>query len=217
MRRSRAISVSELASYKPRLLPFTGAWFNLVGSPELRGSWIIWGGSGSGKTRLALQLAKYMASFTRVAYNSLEEGLSQSMKLAFEECGMMEVKRKIVLLDQEPISELILRLERPKSPNVIFLDSAQYTGMNYSEYKRLRDAFPTKLFVLVSHGEGKDPAGRVAKSIRFDAYVKIYIEGFRAFAISRYGGGLHYDIWPAEAARYWGEKYKQPGYGLESN
>lgn len=206
MSRKRAISVNELASYKPRLLHFDGAWFNLIGFPELRGGWLIWGASGSGKTRFALQLARYLAGFCRVAYNSLEEGLSQSMKLAFAECGMIEVSRKLILLDQEPIEDMIKRLDKPKSPQVIFLDSVQYTGMNYADYKRLRDRFPQKLFILISHSEGKDPAGRVAKSIRFDAYVKIYVEGFRAFAISRYGGGLHYDVWPEQAQRYWGEK-----------
>lgn len=212
MARKRAISVSELASYKPRLLMFKGAWLNLLGSPELRGSWIIWGPSGGGKTRFALQLAKYMAGFCRVAYNSLEEGMSFSMKRAFDEVGMMEVKRHIVLLDQEPVSELYNRLRKPRSPQAVFLDSLQYTGLNYAEYKRLRDAFPNKLFVFTSHTEGKEPAGRVGKSIRFDAYVKIYVEGFRAHASSRYGGGLYYDVWPAEAVRYWGEKPKTTHY-----
>jgi len=206
MARKRAVSVNELNQYKPRLLEFSGAWFNLLGKPELRGGWLVWGQSGNGKTRFALQLAKYMSGFARVAYNSLEEGISQSMKQAFSEVGMMEASGRIILLDQEPIAELIARLKKPKSPRIVFIDSLQYTGMNYADYKRLKDLFKDKLFILVSHAEGRDPAGRVAKSIRFDANVKIRIEGFRAFAISRYGGGLYYDVWPDEAKSYWGER-----------
>lgn len=200
----RAISISELYTTNFKVLDFQGAWEESIGQPELAGSWLIWGKSGNGKTRFTLQLCKYLTQFGKVAYNSLEEGASLSMRKAFVETGMEEVKRRIVLLDQESISDLIVRLKKRKSPDIIAIDSVQYTGMNYDAYRQLRDLFPKKLFILISHAEGKEPAGRVAKSIRFDAFVKIWVEGYKAFPTSRFGGGKPYTVWEKGANKYWG-------------
>lgn len=202
---NRAISVSQLEAMTFNELPFDGEWLELVGEPEISGAWLIWGESGNGKTRFALQLAKYLAQFARVAYNSMEEGASKSMKKAFREVGMSEVKRRVILLDNEPVDLLKERLRRRRSPDVVIIDSVQYSGMNYRDYVALRSEFGNKLFILISHAEGKSPAGRTAKSIRYDAFVKIRVEGYRAFALSRYGGGKPYDIWREGALTYYNE------------
>ena len=202
---NRAVSVSQLMATNHNPMEFEGDWFNLIGKAQKTGTWLIWGNSGNGKTRFALQLAKYLCQFGRVAYDSLEEGASLSMKKAFIETGMQDVKRRIVLLDKEPIPELTERLEKRKSPDIIILDTVQYSGMNYKQYQLLVDRFRNKLFILLSHAEGKHPAGRVAKSIRYDASAKINIEGYKAFVTSRYGGnGEPYVIWEKGANEYWG-------------
>lgn len=201
--RKRAVSVSEIYTKKFNVLPFDGKWLASFGAPELTGTWLVWGLSGNGKTRFVLQLCKYMATLgKKVCYNSLEEGASLSMRNAFIDIGMEEVKRRIWLLDAEPIDQLIERLQKRKSPDVVAIDSVQYTGMNYKDYKKLRDMFPKKLFILISHAEGKNPAGRVANSIKFDAFVKIRVEGYKAFPVSRYGGGEPYVIWEEGAQDY---------------
>lgn len=202
---NRAISVSQLEAMKFNELPFTGEWRDFVGEPAIAGSWLIWGESGNGKTRFALQLCKYLAQFCRVAYNSMEEGASKSMKKAFSEVAMKEVKNRVFLLDNEPVDELKTRLRKRRSPDAVVLDSIQYSGMNYRDYVALRSEFGNKLFILISHADGKNPAGRTARSIRYDAFVKIRIEGYRAFALSRYGGGKPYTIWPEQAAIYYNE------------
>jgi len=185
-------------------MDFDGDWLASFGKPELTGSWLIWGNSGNGKTRFALQLCKYLTRWGRVAYNSLEEGAGRSMQTAFAEVGMDDVKRRIVLLDQEPIPELIERLKRRKSPDIIAIDSIQYSGLNYAEYKQLRNGFRNKMFLFISHAQGTQPAGRVASAVRFDSFVKVRVEGYRAFPVSRYGGGEPFTIWPDGAFRYWG-------------
>jgi hypothetical protein len=160
--------------------------------------------SANGKTRFALQLAKYMANFVRVAYDSLEEGLSLSMQHAIEEVGMSDVKRNFMFLDKEPIQELTERLKKQRSPQVVIIDSLQYTGMSYADYRTLRDTFRHKLFVFVSHADGRDPKGNVGKSIKYDAFVKVYVEGYKAFPQSRFGGGSEFTIWVNGAKQYWG-------------
>lgn len=117
------------------------------------------------------------------------------MRNAIEQVNFNGSGKNLVLLDKEPVSELIKRLAKPRSPEVVIIDSLQYTGMSYKEYKYLRDRYRRKLFILVSHAEGKMPEGRVAKSVRFDAMVKIWIEGYVAYPVSRYGGGTPYVIW----------------------
>lgn len=192
MRLKRALTIHEIRDFKPIELDFTGEWEAAIGKPELTGSWIIWGNSGNGKTRFALQLAKYLTNFRRVAYNSLEEGLSKTMQEAILDTG---IGKNFVLLDKEPIYKLKERLRRRRSPDVILIDSLQYTGLNYAQYRELKEEFSNKLFVFISHADGREPKGNVAKSIRYDANVKCYIEGYAAYPQSRYGGGEKYVIW----------------------
>jgi len=45
----------------------------------------------------------------------------------------------------------------------------------------------------------------VAKSVKYDANIIIRVEGFRAFATGRYGGGDPYTIWEEGALKYWQE------------
>lgn len=200
----RAVSINALVNTKHNVLDFDGAWLNLIGKPELTGSWLIWGGSGSGKTRFALQLAKYLTKFGKVAYNSLEEGASYSLRRAILDVNMIEVKRRFIVLDKEPVNELVARLKKHKSPNIVFIDSVQYTGLNYKQYIALIEQFRNKLFVFISHADGKHPQGRVAKSIRYDAMVKMFVDGYRVPSPeSRYGGGQPFTIWQDGAARCW--------------
>lgn len=192
---ARAASVEQVLKTKFRMIPFEGEWLASFGRPELTGTWIIWGNSGNGKTRFALQLCKYLCNFGRVAYNSMEEGVSESLRMALQDTNMMEMRRRFIVLDKEPVDELIKRLELQKSPNIICIDSLQYTGMNYEQYKQLKERFPGKLFIYISHADGKNPEGRVAKKVRFDSNIKIFVQGYRAEPVSRYGGGEPYIIW----------------------
>lgn len=192
---ARAASLDQVLRTRFKVLPFEGEWKDAIGCPELTGSWIIWGNSGNGKTRFALQLCKYLCQFGRVAYDSLEEGVSVSLVKAIKETHMMEVRRKFVVLDKEPIDQLTERLEKPKSPDIVCVDSLQYTGMSYEQYKALKERFPKKLFIWISHAEGMLPEGRVAKKVRFDSNVKVFVQAYRAEPVSRYGGGKPYIIW----------------------
>ena len=181
-----AKGVREVLGMKYETMDFDGPWLDAFGKPERRGVWIIWGNSGTGKTTFALQLCKYLCRFGRVAYDSLEEGACLTMQNAFRREGMMEVNKRFLLIDNENMEELSVRLKRQKSPDIVVIDSFQYTGMNY---------------------DGKLPNGRAAKSLMYDASLKIYVEGFRAFSKGRFIGPTgHYDIVPEKARTYWGEE-----------
>ena len=189
---------------KRNLMAFEGEWLRCMGLPEMAGCWFVFGSSGNGKTSFVLQLCKYLTTFGRVAYNSMEEGDSESMRVAFMRADMHEVRKHIVLLDNEPIDELKERLKKHKAQKIVVIDSIQYSGLSYNEYKHLRNEFRDVLFIVISHADGKKPADRRAVSIQYDASVKVFVEGFRAYISSRYRTGEIevYDIWPDKSKEF---------------
>ena len=78
--------------------------------------------------------------------------------------------------------------------------------MNYKEYKKLKEQFPNKLFVFISHADGEKPKGSTAVSVQYDADMKILVQGYRAICKGRFmpESGKHYSIWAEAEAKYWG-------------
>jgi hypothetical protein len=197
-----AYGIDQFYSKKFKTLPFADEWIDFCGCPEQKGSWFIYGNSSNGKTSFTAQLVKYLSNFGRVAYNSMEEGLSESLRIAFQ-IANITTDDNVLMIDKEPIAQFINRLRKPKSANFVVIDSFQYSGLNAASYKALTNEFSNKLFIIVSHAEGKNPAGRSAKTVHYDANVKVWVEGFKAFPKSRYGGGKPYVIWGEKAAEIW--------------
>lgn len=193
------IKVKDLVSERneKRTLDVSNEWKELFGVPEKFGSWIIWGRSFSGKTRFAVRLATHIAEIgERVAYLSLEEGDSKSIRRAFSAEYKPKSNMRLALWCNMELEEVEKELRKQRAPQVVIIDSVQYLGINYAGYKKLRQAFPKKLFIFISHAnEQKEPAGATAVKIRYDASVKILVDGFVATAFSRYGGGKAMTIW----------------------
>lgn len=189
------------------VLDFKNEWFAAFGRIEANSRMLVWGGSGQGKSRFVLQLAKYLSNFCRVAYNSLEMGDSLALGEALEAEG---IDKNIIILNRETIEQITARMQKRKSPDVLIVDSLQYfrdndgNGMNYKRYIKLSNILSDKMLVFVSHADHKEPAGRVAKAVRYDVDVKIMVQGFKAFITSRYGGGEPITIWEKGAKEYWG-------------
>lgn len=212
---SRAISNINVLAARFETVEFAGEWLASFGRPELRGTWIIWGGSGSGKTTFTLMLCKYLANFGRVAYNSLEQGLSLSLQKAWERVGMGEAGNSVILLNKEELPELRARLNKRKSPEIIIIDSVQYLdGFNWASFKKLKREYPDKLFIFISQDKNGNPKGNMGDHIRYDADIKIRVEGYKAFVTTRYEdpengeGGADFIIWEQGAAEYWAEQIK---------
>ena len=206
---TKALSIYQVLNGKHKTFSFTGEWEEVFGCPAVSGTWLIWGQSFNGKTSFVLQLAKYLCLFDKVVIDSLEEGVGESMKMALVRNKMDEVSKRVIILDGMIIPDLITYLSQHKSPNIIIIDSVQYSDLTYKDYKALKQQFPSKLFVFVSHAEGKLPDGRLANKIRYDAMCKIRVEGYRAFVNSRFkeGSGDNYiTVWEDGANRYWGDK-----------
>ena len=114
-----------------------------------------------------------------------------------------EVKKKLIILDREPMEQLEERLRRRGSPGIVIIDSFQYSGLNYKTYKEFKERHPKKLFIFISHAEGLHPAGRSARKVEYDADVKIMVSCFKAWCKSRFmeRPGEPYVIWEEGAAK----------------
>jgi hypothetical protein len=149
-----------------------------------------------------MMLAKYLTRFERILYNSIEEGLSRSIQMAYMRVGMEEVPAGGIILEKETIDEMRARLKRPKSANIVFIDSVQFADMKFSDYRELKKDFPRKLFIFISHVRNGQPEGATALRIWRDANVAIKVEGFRALPTGRYGGDGYIDVNEERAIKY---------------
>ena len=205
----RALSVSDVLRLKRKTYAFEGAWAEAFGQPEQNGVWFVWGGSGNGKTSFVLQLCKELSRFGRVAYDSLEEGASLTMQNAFVKMGMQDVARRFVLLDREGMELLDARLGKRKSPDIVVIDSFQYTGMTFRDYQAFKERHADKLLIFISQADGSKPAGRTAVSVMYDAALKIFVSGYRAISKGRYFGTKgYYTIWEERARLVYGDEEK---------
>lgn len=202
---TRAKSVTELLGMNLKTFEFKNEWKDAFGTPETKGVWFIWGNSGNGKTSFVMQLCKYLCNFDKVLLNSMEEGAGLTMQNSLKRFGMTEVNKRFILLDNENMDDLSERLKAKKSPNIVVIDSFQYTQMTYKQYIAFKENHRNKLLIFISHADGKMPSGRSAKSVMYDATLKIWVEGYRAFSKGRFIGekGV-YDIWPEGSLKCWG-------------
>lgn len=197
--KKRALSVNDILCYEPKSIGFDGKWKEAMGDPELKGCWTIWGASGQGKTRFLLQLTKYlMSKGIKVAYNSLEEGLSDTFKRAIIDSGVSaENKTNFQLWDKAQLPEILERIKIQRCPRVIIIDSVQFLdGVTKSDLSEMIDNNPRKLFVFVSHAAGRQPLGALANSLRYKSDIKMYVDDFYNHITSRYSGRAVFDIWP---------------------
>jgi hypothetical protein len=199
----RAVTIDEITKKKFIELDLPPAFKKLLGTPERSGVWIIWGESYNGKTGFSLQLAKALTQSGKVFYNTLEEGARKSMQKAIVQQNMQEVKNRFLIGNRENTEDLKERLRRKKSPDIIFIDSLQHAELTKKEFKLLKEEFTNKLFIFISHADGKNPEGSLAKFVKYDADVKIRVEGYRAMCLSRLGGDKEpYTIWEQGAAQF---------------
>ncbi len=174
--------------------------------------WIIWGNSGNGKTNFLVKVIKILMDYGKVLYVSLEEGTEATMLMTvMRNFNLEEHSGKIEFADHEmTYRELCKKLDKKKSPKVIVIDSLQYWGITYEQYKQLKERYKKKIFLFISHANGKNPDGKVANRIRYDVPVKVRVEGFVAFPeVSRFGGNNPFVIWPEGAQKYWGKEFKK--------
>ena len=201
----RSISAGQVLCVRNRTLPVTEEWRDCLGEEIARnGTVFFWGGSGNGKSTAVMSFAKMLAASGRVLYVSREEGFSVSFQNTVARLGMADCGAAFQVIDDESVETLTERLSKPKSPEFVIIDSVQVMGLSYQAFRGLKERFPRKLFVLVSQVDGKQPDGRGAKKMMYDADLKLWVEGHTVFSKGRFIGRTGtFVIWQEGADRYW--------------
>lgn len=174
---------------------FKGTWYDSFAEPEKNFRMLVYGKPGNGKTEFCIQLAKYLAKYTKVYYNSFEQGISKSLQDAVLRNNMMEVAGKVIFGDKETHEEMKARLQSRNSPNVVIVDSRDYMNMTTREYIELIELYPRKSFVIICWESAGKPKGEYAKAIEFMVDIKVHVRNFRAYPRCRFGGNKPFVIW----------------------
>ena len=172
---------------------------------------IVWGLPKNGKSNFVMQFVKWLMVNGKVLYIGLEEGYSRSMQQLVNRHLNDEEHSGYIEFANFRMTYAALRdkLRKKKSPRFIVIDSLQYWNITYDQYKEIKEEFPGKSFIFISHAVGKNPKGAVAAEIRYDVDVAVHVSGYVAFVQSRYGGNTPYVIWEQGAKKHWGRKYKK--------
>lgn len=201
MRKRKYISVKELTSRTFRTFNLSRQWTDHLGEVEVGATILIWGESRQGKTSYAVQMAKAFAmGDARTLYMPLEEGPSLSFQRALKNAHAEDARRLMIAPTEMRFEDLDAVMAERTAPDVVVIDSIQYSGINYDDYRSFRNAHPKKTLIFTSHADGRDPRGTTASSIKYDAGVKVFVKDYVANAGSRYGGGKPFEIWPEKVA-----------------
>ena len=179
----RAYTYEDLARKKYKTIDLSPQWTDHLGKVERSGSLLIYGDSGQGKTTYALQLMKELCQKEKVLYNSLEECGSLSLIENLDRYGLKQYRKRYTV-QKEYVDKMMLRLDRPQQPKIVFIDSIQecFDGKPASLYNKLIEAFPNTLFIGISQTDSKgNPKGAVANKFYWLSQNRIYVKDFRAY------------------------------------
>ena len=200
----RSLSAKEILKIRRKSITLEGEWGNCIGSIDRHGVVFIWGNSGNGKTSAVISLCRELCNFGKTLFVSLEEGFSLSFQNTLKRFDMESCGSKFQVIDKATPEELVQRLTKPRSPEFVVIDSYQYLGMSYKQYIDFKSKLPNKLLIFLSHADGKQPSGRAAKAVKYDAMLKIWVEGYVAHSNGRFIGTTGKAvIWEQGAYEYW--------------
>lgn len=202
---ARTLSAKQVLTIKFDTIRLGGGWDECVGEIETTGIWFIWGNSGNGKTSAVVSLCKELSAFGKVLYNSREEGESLTMQNTLRRYGMGELGSRFQLANMS-LQELDEKISQQRSPKFVVLDSFQFMGLTYKDFRAFCEKHKNKMLIFVSRTRGRQPEGRAAISAMYDASCKIWVEGYKAFSKGRFVGTTgEMTIWDEGAKKYWSD------------
>lgn len=202
---ARTLSAKQVLTIKFDTIRLGGGWDECVGEIETTGIWFIWGNSGNGKTSAVVSLCKELSAFGKVLYNSREEGVSLTMQNTLRRYGMGELGSRFQLANMS-LQELDEKISQQRSPKFVVLDSFQFMGLTYKDFRAFCEKHKNKMLIFVSRTRGRQPEGRAAISAMYDASCKIWVEGYKAFSKGRFVGTTgEMTILDEGAKKYWSD------------
>lgn len=171
----------------------------------------IFGNTAEGKSTFSNQIVKELSPLGKVLHILYEEGHSKSVRQAVERTGIAAIEG-YDLMDNCSYDDLDYLLSRKKSPRIVIIDSFQYARFTKQQWFSIKDKYvkgrKKKIFIIISHADGKKPRGSVAIDAMYDAQIKVFVKGKIAFVKSRYEGKQNFVVWEEGAKAFWGKRYK---------
>jgi hypothetical protein len=172
----------------------------------------IFGGSGDGKTTFSAMLLKELSPLGKTLHLAYEEGFNSSLKKVILRTGIDNLN-EYEIMDNCSYDDLIYLLSKRKSARIVIIDSFQYARYTKTEWLSLKNKFvkgkKKKIFIVISHADGKRPRGSVATDALYDAQIKVFVRGKIAFIKSRFVGKQNFVIYEKGAKEYWQKQYKK--------
>ena len=195
-RANRSYGVNDLLNRQFKTLDFSGKWRASLGNPERNFTALVQGDSGDGKTDFTVQWAKYLTNFGKVHYSSREQGMSESLKLAFQRHNMQEVAGKLTIGVDETPAMILAKMKRKNSAQFFIIDSLDFMHLTMADWEEMRAAKPNKSLIVISWSSGKYPLTSAGKAIRYASEMKIRCERKVAYIKGRYESDEPFIIWP---------------------
>ena len=179
-----------------------------VKNPEIKGllgsvpkyfTAVVYGFSGNGKTETCIRLAKELSNHGKVAWLSYEQRHWYDLQLATKRNKMQENTGKFLVIDpiaNKPDNMSLLEdldnyLSKRNSPDYIFFDSVDYTGITWDDYVFLKNKYGNKKgFIFIAHSakNGKLKK-RISEQIIFDGGMGLFVSNYICFPEkNRFGG-----------------------------
>ncbi|MES2238894.1 MAG: hypothetical protein V4497_01415 [Bacteroidota bacterium] len=197
----KALTVANVFNQTVTLIEFSeyaNDLYQAFGNPQDKGIWFAWGGSGSGKSSLLLDLTKAFCKKFKAIHNELEEDLDDVdflNRLKFK--NMQDVKDNF-LMAQYDYDQMCTYLDRRESPKVVIINSAIYFFKDLQQYYEFAKKYRRKKIIIISGmANGNHPYSELEKKIMYDANKKIFCSGYFASCKGRTIGpnGGTYIIW----------------------
>jgi len=190
----KAWGINDFLAKKFKTYKFDGLWLESFGEPEINFRMLIPGQKKNGKTNFAIMLAKYLAGFGKVLYNSHEQGISKTLQDVIKIYNLQEVAGKI-MFQKYTFEEMVQYLSQKGSPRFVIIDSQHYMKLTIDQYKRLVELFPRKSFIVICWGDKSgEPKGDAAEALSFMVDIICPIVHFVAYPRSRFGGNKPFDF-----------------------
>lgn len=198
----KALTVANVINQKVKLIEFSenaNELYQAFGNPQDKGIWFAWGGSGSGKSSLLLDITKaFCEKGLKAIHNELEEDLDDvdfinRLKLK----NMQDVKNNFLTASYN-YDEMCAYLDKRDSPKVVVINSATYFFENLQQYFDFTKKYKRKKIIIISGmANGAHPYSELEKKIMYDANKKIFCSGYMASCKGRTIGpnGGTYIIW----------------------
>jgi hypothetical protein len=171
------IGLSDLKNMKFEILPFTGQYQTLIGSPEENFNMLVYGSPGHGKSTFCADFATYLANnHGTVLYCASEEGLSLSLQKKF-----LDKNSSYIFFDaSKSYEDLKSKIGQKGKYRFVVIDSINDINISPEQLRELRSIDKKRGFICIMQAN-KDGSYKGNNTYSHDADIKIRLENYVPF------------------------------------